>query len=244
MADKSDKMDGSVGKARAAATAGVKPRVNPVSAKAAKPKAARAALKVKTATKAAPPKGKTTKLKASVAKPKPAPAKAPMAPVTQPTFTELPIFTALKEQIMATAKTQDYTNMMADMQSGAKDAMEKGNVAVGEITEFTKGNVEALVESGKIMAGGVQELGKVCAEEAKTAFETMSADMKEMAAIKSPTELFQLQGAIMRRNFDALMANGTKSAEAMQKLVNDSLAPVSGRVNMAAEKVSKASKGA
>lgn len=154
-------------------------------------------------------------------------------------FPEVPTFTELKEKIMAAAKTPDYTNVMSEMQTRAKDAYEKGTSAMGEVTEFTKGNVEAIVESGKIVAGGVQDIGKTYADEAKTAFETMTADLKEMAAIKSPTELFQIQGKIMRRNFDAMMANSSKSSEAMVKLANDAFAPISGRANIAAEKMSK-----
>src|SRR5690606_976746 len=110
----------------------------------------------------------------------------------------------LKEKIMATAKTADYTKPIADAfgeyQTRAKAAYEKGTDAVAEMTEFAKGNVEALVESSKIFASGAQSLGKGYAEEAKSAYETMTADVKELAAVKSPTELFQLQGKIARRN--------------------------------------------
>ena len=60
-----------------------------------------------------------------------------------------------------------------------------------------------------------------------------------MAAIKSPTELFQLQGKIMRRNFDTLVATGSKNTEAVMKLANDAFAPISGRVSLAAEKLAK-----
>ena len=63
--------------------------------------------------------------------------------------------------------------------------------------------------------------------------------MKEMAAIKSPTELFQLQGKIMRRNLDLLIANSTKHADAAMKLANDAAAPITSRVNVATEKLSK-----
>jgi phasin family protein len=60
-----------------------------------------------------------------------------------------------------------------------------------------------------------------------------------MAAIKSPTDLFQLQGKLMRRNFETMMAYGSKSSEAVTKLANDTFAPLSGRVSLAAEKISK-----
>jgi len=96
-----------------------------------------------------------------------------------------------------------------------------------------------MVEAGKIYAAGMQDIGKTYADEAKSAFETLTADMKEIAAIKSPTELFQLQGKLMRRNFDSLAAFGSKSSETMVKLANDTMAPLASRVSLAADKVAK-----
>jgi phasin family protein len=165
-----------------------------------------------------------------------APAPAEIAP-PKPTITEL------KEKIMATAKTPDFTKpvteAIGEFQTKAKAAYDKGTEAMTEATEFAKGNVEALVESGKIFAAGAQDLGKAYVEEAKSAYETLTADLKEMAAIKSPTELFQLQGKIMRRNFDMMVATGSKNTEAAMKLANDAFAPISGRVSLAAEKLAK-----
>jgi len=126
------------------------------------------------------------------------------------------------------------------MQAKAQEAYDKGTSMVSEMTEAAKGNVEAVVESGKIMAAGMQDMGKTYADEAKSAYETLTADMKEMAGVKSPTELFQLQGKIMRRNFDALVASSSKNTEAAMKLANDIVAPISARVNVAVEKMSKA----
>ena len=144
---------------------------------------------------------------------------------------------------MATAKTTDFTKPMADavseFQTRAKVAYEKGTEVATEVTEFAKGNVEALVESSKIFATGAQSLGKSYVEEAKSAYETMTADVKELAAVKSPTELFQLQGKIARRNFDALVATSSKNTEAFLKLANDAFAPLTGRVEVATEKLAK-----
>ena len=160
------------------------------------------------------------------------------------TMQPTPTVTELKEKIMATAKTADFTKPIADafgeIQTSAKAAYEKGTEAVTELTEFSKGNVEALVESSKILAAGAQSLGKTYVEEAKSAYETITADVKEIAAVKSPAELFQLQGKIMRRNFDLLVATSSKNTEAVMQLANETFAPLTGRVSVAAEKLTKA----
>ena len=179
---------------------------------------------------------KAAKRAARVAK-----AAAAPAPVktTEPQLTIL----ELKEKIMATAKTADFTKPMADavseFQTRAKVAYEKGTEVATEVTEFAKGNVEAFVESGKIFAAGAQTLGKSYVEEAKSAYETMTADVKELAAVKSPTELFQLQGKIARRNFDMFVATSSKNTEAFLKLANDAFAPLTGRVEVATQKLAK-----
>lgn len=171
-------------------------------------------------------------------------APAPKAPVEQIVSSAKPTITELKEKIMATAKNTDFskpiTEAVGEFQARAKAAYDKSTEAVSEATDFAKGNVEALVESGKIFTSGVQELGKTYVDEAKSAYETLTADLKELAGVKSPTELFQLQGKIARRNFDAFVANSAKNSEAVLKLTSEAIAPLSSRVNLAAEKISKA----
>jgi hypothetical protein len=58
--------------------------------------------------------------------------------------------------------------------------------------------------------------------------------------VKSPTEFVQLQGKLVSRNFDATVAQFSKTTEAWVKLANDTFAPISNRVSVAMEKVRKA----
>lgn len=214
------------------------PPVQPVATVAAAPVAAHAQ---------APQEGMKTELASEPGQPAAVSQATPvLEPAAETVATRVSI-KELKEKIMATTPNFDAHNVtetvsaaFTEMQDKAKGAYEKGTAAVGELTEFTKGNVEAVVESGKILASGVQDMGKTVVEEAKSAYELATADLKEMAAVKSPTELFQIQGKIARRNFDALVAASSKNTEAMLKLAGDVFAPLSGRINLAVEKISKA----
>lgn len=156
----------------------------------------------------------------------------------------IPTISQLKDKIMANTQTADFSqtvkNAAADAQTRAKAAYDRFQAYAGEMTDLTKGNVEAIVESGKILGAGVQEIARGEFEAAKGAFETMTADLKAMAAVKSPTELFKLQGEIARRNFDAAVARASKSAEVSVKLANDAFAPISSRMSLAAERLSNA----
>ena len=197
----------------------------------------------KVARKVAPKVAKP--VKAPAAKKAAAPKTAPRAPKAAKAAKAAPA-TPLKDTIMAKTKTaaEDFTakvqETVAEAQDRAKAAFEKGQALFGDAGEFTKGNVEALVESGKILASGLQTMGKDYVTEGKTAFETVQADIKELAAVKSPADFFKLQGEIMRRNFDAVVTAGSKHSEAVLKLTNDAFAPVSTRVSLAIEKVKKA----
>jgi phasin family protein len=188
---------------------------------------------------------------ATRAGPKPARAKpaAKAVPLARPavrakkTIAETPANKQSKEPTPMTT-TPDFTasisEAMTEMQSRAKVAYDKSTTMATELGEFTKGNMEALVESGKIVSSAVQDMGKSLVEEVKSAFEIATADMKEMAAIKSPTDLFQLQSKLARRNFDSMMAMSSKASESMVKLSSEAVSPLSSRMSVAAEIVSKA----
>lgn len=152
--------------------------------------------------------------------------------------------TQIKDTIMAKADTNDFAKsakeMAADVQARVKTAYAKTGELATEVTEFNKGNVEAFVESGKILFAGVQELGREDVESGKSAIETVTEDVKKMAAVQSPTEFMQLQGELARRNFDAAVEFGSKRSEALVKLYNEAFAPLSNRVSLAAEKIKKA----
>lgn len=227
------------------AEAATKADVAPAAKTTAAPKKAPVAQKVPLVRKAAAKTVRKAATKKTAAKSTPVnkpvqakkAAKATAAPKTNPV-------TKLKDTIMATAKNTDIAatakEMLADVQTRAKTAAAKSTVLANEATEFSKANVEAVVESGKIFFAGAQELLKDNVETGKTVIETVTEDAKKVAAVKSPTELMQLQGEIARRNFDALVSYGSKRTEAWVKLYNEAFAPISNRVSVAAEKISKA----
>lgn len=221
-----------------------------------------------TAKPAAEPAPMAKATSTPVSKPTPAPNKAPKKavkkavarkvakPVARKLLATKPAATAaakpkttitqLKDKIMATTntKTADFAatakDAVAGLQARAKAAYDKGTEMTAEVTAFHKGNFDALVESGKVLAAGMQDLGRSAVEDAKAAAETVTEDVKAIAAVKSPTELFQLQGEIARRNLDSLVARTSKNAEVMMKLANDMFAPISSRASVAMERVSKA----
>lgn len=125
----------------------------------------------------------------------------------------------------------------AEMKTRAEGAVAKGKALFADWNEFSKGNVEALVESGKIAAKGFEKLGQEQAEYARKSFEQTTAAFKGMASVKSPTELVKLHSDYVRSSFDQLVAQTSHSTEAFLKLAGEIAQPISNRFAVAADKV-------
>ena len=144
---------------------------------------------------------------------------------------------------MATAPEMTYAaadkvqSMFGDVNERAKSAVEKTSKMAEELTELTKGNVEAIVASGRVAAKGAEAMTQEVAEFSKKSFESATGAMKSFAAVKSPTELFQLQSEFARSQFDSMVAEASKVSESMLKLMGEMVQPLSTRYAVAAEKL-------
>ena len=172
---------------------------------------------------------------------KPNPANAAETAAATPSQIAAETLAPASEEVETMENTVNETisksqNMFADMSARAKGAMEKNMKMAEEMNDFAKGNVEAMVESGKITAKGLESIGQDAAEYGRSSFEHMTATMKNIAQIKSPTELFKLQSDFVRGAFDSYVAQASKQTEAMLKLAGDAAQPLSSRFAVAADK--------
>lgn len=170
-------------------------------------------------------------------------APAPTKPVAEKIVeTTAALAPAIKKEVTTMETTinsaADKTQaMFTDAQDRAKTTWEKSQKFAAEMTDFSKGNVEALVESGKIAAKGVESMGQSAAEYGRKQFEAATAAMKSMSGIKSPTDFFQLHSEYVRTSFDSIVAETSKNTEAMLKLAGEIAQPIQNRVAVAVEKV-------
>jgi hypothetical protein len=213
-------------------------------AEAAPAKAAEAAKPAKAQTaKAAKPARRTARKAAKAA---PAPRKTPQRrSVKTVRAAKQTINHSINE---GTRTMKKEANQMADRMQAvfgdynerAKTAFERNARFTEELTELSKGNVEALVASTKVAARGVETIGQEVAELSRRSFEEASAAMRSFVEVKSPTDLFRLQGEFVRGQFDTFVAESAKMSEAMIKLAGDVAEPLAGRYTVAAEKVKTA----
>ena len=192
------------------------PKANPVS-RAAAPKPRKPARKAVKAAKPTPATKPTPTIKTKDTK--------PMATTTQTKTTDF------------TAKLQ---TAVKDAQGRAKAAIDKGQAQLADAGEISKGNLEALVESGKILGSGLQAMTQSYVEEVKSAFAMVQDDVRALAAVKSPSEFVELRREQLRKYFDHTVAYNSKNAEAALKLASEAFQPLSNRVALAVEKFQKA----
>lgn len=130
-----------------------------------------------------------------------------------------------------------FQSAFTDASDKAKVALEKSSKAIEELGELTKGNYEAMVESSKIAAKGVETLSQEAVEFSRKSFEKSTATFKSFAAVKSPAEFFQLQSELLSATFDSFATQAAKNSEKFLKLAGDVSQPISNRVAIVSEKV-------
>ena len=243
------KMD-SAEKAFEAATleTAAKPVAAPVAPAEAAP-AAKAAAPVKTKTvaaKAKPVQKNAAKPAAKKVAPKKAAAKTiaskPAKAAPKPAALATKGFKTMNDTVKKfadEAKTRTEA-LTADFNEKAKEAMSKTSKLAEEAVEFNKANIEALVESGKIAAKGIETLGQEGVTFARKSFEDTTAALKGYTAVKTPADFFKLYAENSKKAFDAAVAQTSKTSELVVKLTNDSFAPISNRVSVITSKMKAA----
>lgn len=155
-----------------------------------------------------------------------------------PTVSQKEIFTMENTIKAATDKVQEQAKaLFADVNDRTKTAVEKGTKLVEEFNEFSKGNVEAIVESSKIAAKGIETMGQDAAEYGRKHFEGATAALKSLSSVKTPSDFFKLQSDYVRSAFDSIVAETSKNTESLVKLAGEVAQPISNRVALAAEKI-------
>lgn len=159
------------------------------------------------------------------------------------------VITAAKAAEKINARTTDMQNettkiindrtqaLFGDMNGRAKQGVERSTKIVEEMTDLTRGNVEAIVASSKVAARGIETLGQEVAEFGRRSFEEASAAVKNIAEVRSATDLFRLQSDYARSAFDSMIAESSKMSEAMMKLAGEVAEPITSRYSVAAERV-------
>jgi phasin family protein len=137
----------------------------------------------------------------------------------------------------AAEAAEKATGMFQTVRARAEKAFGSPTELAKDVIEFHKGNFEALVEAGKVAANGTQGVVQHAGEVGRKNWDASTAHLKALTAVKSPTEFIKLQGEFARKQFDAMIAEASKTSETYVKLAGEITAPVQNRYAKVAEDV-------
>ena len=179
------------------------------------------------------------------AKPQPVPAPVSSAfqskdiPMNTEAFTK-PLEAVVPAVEKAAADFVAQSQAAQDQMTGkVKELMEKNMKTMTDMTDFAKGNVEALIESAKAAAAGAETLTTHFEETSKKSAEEAQAAFKSFTSAKTPNELMAAQNDFAKAQFDKAVANMSHFSETWLKLAGEVVQPISNRMAVAAETVKK-----
>lgn len=130
---------------------------------------------------------------------------------------------------VAVEKTMETANKTAgDMMKAAEEA-----------AEFGRGNFEAISKASQLYVTGVQDLSRQTIAMFQAFSEQAIEGVKALSAMKSLKDAADFQASFTKTAFERAMNDTTKLSEAAIKLAETSIEPISARMTLAMEKISK-----
>jgi phasin family protein len=137
-------------------------------------------------------------------------------------------------QIPGTDKAQE---LIAEANDRGQKYVAKSQKTAEELAELAKANVEAIVEAGRIYAGGAKAIGQDAIASGREGIEKAQDAVKTLAEAKSPAEFFQIQSELARASFDRFVAETSKLTERVVKLAGETVEPLQTRASLNAERI-------
>lgn len=117
----------------------------------------------------------------------------------------------------------------------SREVIEQNLKTVNLVTEMTRGNVDALLESSRVASGGLQSIAQEVADYSKRALERTASAAHSLTQAKTAPELIQLQNEFARAEFNAAIAEVAKLSEAMFKTMTAVFEPLQKQAMAAAQ---------
>ncbi len=104
-----------------------------------------------------------------------------------------------------------------------------------QFVAFSQANVDAFVKSSQIWTTGLQGLSKQMAANAQLALDETVSTLKAMTSVKSVKEAIELQTSLARTAMEKAVSGTTQITETSIKLAEETLAPITERMHVAAQ---------
>jgi len=132
----------------------------------------------------------------------------------------------------ATAKqAEEFT---AEAKKTMEEGVEKMSKGLDDANRFGQQNVEAMVASGKAVAKAAEEMNAEIIAFSKKSYEDGVAAAKGMTAVKSASELFEMQTELAKSAFEGFVAQATRLNEMYTSAAKTAIEPLNERFTAAA----------
>ena len=130
---------------------------------------------------------------------------------------------------MTTKKSKTASDLrakLAEAQTKVKEATGKAKAASAKANGVIKANTQVVVESGKILSGGIKEIGAAYVADGRKAVVALADDANALSKVKSMPEFIRLQGEQAARKLESVQAANKRNREALRGLFSGKLAPM------------------
>lgn len=142
--------------------------------------------------------------------------------------------TSSKAAVKKTASTKSDTPTMAkkteDMikkvRKSASTIQDRAKKVAGTAGDTLKANAEFGVDSGKVLAEGLKEIGTDYVADGRKAIVALADDVNAISKVKSIPELIRLQGEQTAARFEGIRSTTTKNVDSFRDLFSGKLAPM------------------
>lgn len=111
--------------------------------------------------------------------------------------------------------------------------------AAEDAAEFGRGNMEAFSKAAQTWAVGSQDLARQVMALAQGMTEHSLESVKALSSVKSLNEAAEIQAKFAKAAMEKAVAESAKMQEAVFKLTEQAVAPISARMTVAMEKMGK-----
>ena len=120
--------------------------------------------------------------------------------------------------------TPEHAESVAQAQTAALKSYE-------DVVGFSKDALEAWAQSGSVLSRGLQDIGQKFFGLAQAVIEQNINASKQLLTVKTIREVVDLHQSLSKEQVEHLLAEGSHLSDLSIKLVEESLAPISQKVN-------------
>ncbi|QIL01921.1 phasin family protein [Sphingomonas sinipercae] len=132
-----------------------------------------------------------------------------------------------------------FEELFSDAAGRTENVATRSRKAVEDLTEITRGNVEAIVEAGRIATAGAQSISQRVIAKNRDSLDRASETVRSLTSARTPADLLQAQAEFLRGSFDRFVAESSELTESMVKLAGEAIQPISNRATVNAERLNE-----